>query len=207
MTEYNNGIEDLQIVEQWIQELSDCIPQNTGIYLLNVGGNHDKNFLATGIDPLSKLQQYRPDFINLGYNHVHIILGNQLKTDNCLALHHPVHRINETIGQNLSENSNVKNYLLNYYRCNQNNSITRDKVYCDFLAHLHRSKLDICNSYCQVPSYTRDRVANGAWHLKIYFDSQKNINYIIFIPLIIMENQLKQVSEIPYQKIKEIKRV
>lgn len=198
----NNRLEELKRIEQWIKEFSDCIPQNTGIYLLNLGGNHDRFFLKAGIDPLSKLQEYRPDFINLGYDHVNIVLGDKLKTNNCLALHHPSKRIEETIGESLTENSRIKDYFSGYYHSLQNNLITRDMIYCDILAHLHRSKLDVLNSYCQVPSYTRDRVANGAWHLKIYFNSQKNIECITFIPLVIMNNQLKPVSEIQYQKVK-----
>ncbi len=199
----NTGLEVLKMVEQWIQEFSDCVPQNAGIYLLNIGGNHDRKFLEVGIDPLNRLQQHRPDFINLGYTHVNVVLGNQLKKDNCLAFHHPRQRLEENIGENLKQKSAVRNYLSNYYSCYKKSLISRDMIYCDFLAHIHRSKLDLLNSYCQVPSYTRDRLSNGAWHLKIYLDSEKNIECIIFISLAIINNKLKPVLEIPYQKTKK----
>ncbi len=193
-------VEELVQLEKQIEDFIKNFPENTGIYLFNLGGNHDESMIRYGLDPLNIFQQQRHDFINLGYKHAQVNLGNPLTSTNTIHLHHPRYRLSEIFGLDPTRDSAVKRYLTNYY---QKQVLDRDDVYCDFVAHIHRSKLDILNSYCQVPSLVKDRVANGAWHLKIYFDSKEDISYMIFIPLIVMNNQLKATTEIPYQKIKK----
>lgn len=194
-------LENLKKLEEMLEDFATSFPKNTGIYLFNLGGNHDDVMLKFGLDPLQRLQQYRSDFINLGYNYAQIIFGDQTNSNNKINLHHPRVKLTESLATNPDQSTAVKDYLSKFY---QKYSIDKDTIYFDFLAHVHRSKLDIVNSYCQVPSLTKDREANSAWHLKFYFDSQKNIDYIIFIPLIITNNQLKITTEIQYQKTRKI---
>ena len=194
---FQPSLENLRKIEQRFQEMLNLFPKNTGIYQFNLGGNHDELALLYGLDLLEQLQQNQSDLINLGYRHANIILGNTPKKYNCIGLHHPNYRIDDTI----IENQKIISYLENYYQNELQSSITRDNVYCDILGNFHKSKLDLLNGYCQAPSLTKDRAMNGAWHLKIYFDNNQNIETITFIPLV-ATNGLQPITEIPYQKKK-----
>lgn len=198
-------LEDYQQIEQLIVNYAEQIPQNTGVYQLLLGGNHEMFLLHYGIDALNRLEQYHPDLINLGYSYTNIVLGKTITNNNVLGLHHPTYRLEEEIGEWGNGFSKVKNYLFDAYL---NQAIKRENVYCDLIGHLHRSKLDLLNSYCQVASLTKDRVQNGALHVKIYRNKTHDIECIIFIPLIVMGKELIKVTEVPYeapcQKVKRL---
>lgn len=191
------NIENLKEIESLIDKYISATPKNTGIYQALLGGNHDEEVLKFGINPIEILSQSCEGFIDLGYAHRLITLGNP---NNCLMFHHPHQRFNENGIINNRSNKDIQDYLNNFY--NGRKKINREHVYCDMLGHTHKSKLDFFNSYCTVPSYSKDRIKNGCWHLKIYFDQNQNIDYIIFIP-IIYENNLIATSEIVYQKLKK----
>lgn len=193
------NIENLKEIEKILDKYISTTPRDTGIYQALLGGNHDEELLKFGINPLEVLSQAREDFIDLGYAHRLITLGN---SNNGLMLHHPHQRFNETGLITNKSNREIQDYLNNFYTSRK--KLNRENVYCDILGHTHKSKLDVFNSYCTVPSYNNDRIKNGCWHLKIYFDQNKNIDYIIFIPMI-YENKLVPTSEIVYQKLKKKK--
>ncbi|MBQ8681959.1 MAG: hypothetical protein IJ509_03505 [Bacilli bacterium] len=188
----SQNLDNLNSIRKLIDTYVNSIPQNTGIYQANLGGNHDSALLEFGINPLELISNQREDLINLGFYHRQIQLGSP---SNILYLHHPNRRFQE-VGMMSNE---LQSYFHNFYN---HQSIDKDNIYCDLIGHTHKSKLDIINSYCQVPSYTKDRVINGCWHLKIYFDNNNQISYINFIPLITNNNKLTSTTEIPYQKIK-----
>ena len=195
---YPLNLESLNELEKLVESMSLIIPENTGIYQMFLGGNHDKSFLKFGIDPLQKLSEYRSDFVNLGYSHKYLVFGEEKNDNNTLMLHHPDKKINCTSLEE-SPNQIIYQYLSSYYR---EKGISLDATYCNIIGHNHFSKIDILNSYCLVPSYTKDREENGAWHIRIYFDSKKEIEHITFIPLVI-KDKLTRVTEIEYQKIRK----
>ena len=69
------------------------------------------------------------------------------------------------------------------------------------LGHFHSSKLSLPNSYLTVPSLNRDHIQNGAYRMKLFFDSKGNIVNSILIPLII-DNKIYETTSINYQKRK-----
>lgn len=197
-----NGLEEL------INKVRDIFPTNTGIYHMFLGGNHDQEILDFGIDPLDKLTMPREDLINLGYANKLLVFGPKTNQSNTLMLHHPNQKfkINQANANfkfslvNRASNIQVPDYLSSFY---QTKGLSQEDIYCNLLGHTHLSKLDIDNSYCLVPSYTNDRQENGAWHLRIYFDKNKEITNITFIPLI-LKDKLIPVTEINYKKIRKI---
>ena len=92
----------------------------------------------------------------------------------------------------------MQSYLNSVY------NIIEDKhnIYCNLIGHTHKSKIDSINNYCTIPSYTKDRIKNGCWRMNIHFDTNKHIDHIVFIPLIVENNELTPMTEITYQKIK-----
>lgn len=191
-------IENLKIYESLIQEAIEKIPQTPEIYHGIQGGNHEDVMLKHGMDPINQIATAREDFFNLGYKHSRIIFGKNKTTQNTIALHHPSIRFQEEIVDLTSKNLlTIEKYLEDYYR---NKKEIRQDIYLDIIGHVHKSKLDYPNSYCLVPSYRKNRGENGAWHLKIYFNKLKQIEYIILIPLVLQE-KLIPTSEMVYKKI------
>lgn len=185
------NLTNLKNIMDMITKFTKSIPENTGIYHGMLGGNHDKILLSYGINPLKILEEQREDLINLGYNNRKIQLGTN--TQNQLLLHHPERHFEEDV----QIGYDLKNYLNRTCPTQQE----KDQIYCHLIGHTHKSKLDIINSYCMVPSYRKDRVENGCWHLKFHFHPIGHIDYITFIPLVVKNNKLISTSEINYQKI------
>ena len=193
-------IETIKKMETLLEEIVLKFPQDSNINHLLLGGNHDKLMLPYGIDPVKKICEMRDDFINLGYDHGHLYLNKSLltkeeKMHNYILIHHPNFRANPQLldDDNISKVNTYLNSIYETYGLNKNR-------YIDILGHFHKSSLDIANGVCVVPSYFDDRVRNGAWHLKIFFDKENNIDHIVFIPLI-CTNKLIPSSEISYKKM------
>ncbi len=170
-------------------------PKDSNIKHIILGGNHDIGISSFGIDPIDYISDNRSDIINLGYECATIAFDN----DN-LMLHHIDKRFEMPYNKENIISQDINAELENIYRKLAKN---RDETYIDLLGHCHYSRLDPINSYCIVPSYTSDHNHEGAWHLRIYFNKDKQIEYIIFIPLI-LKNKLKPISEILYKKKKSI---
>ena len=177
-----------------IESFADNVPYDKNVYQAVLGGNHDKKIFSYGLEPLGLLQKMREDIIPLGYDHCQVIVGG---ANSILGLHHPQRRFPETIDETGYNVASLVNYISTY--CG-NQKIARDANYVNFLGHLHRSMMDLDNSLVLVPSLLRDRYFNGAWHIKIYFDDKRNIDSMVFIPLILEQDKLLATSEIPYRK-------
>ena len=178
------------------QKLIDAIvrhfPQDDNIVHFVLGGNHDRNVSALGIDPIETLASRRNDFVNLGYSHGTIgISGN--KNNELIGLHHPKGWVVGSVDDFDLGTDQINKYLQQYCPGADNN-------YIDLFGHLHASRIDTINGYGTVPSLFYDKERSGAWHVKIYLDQNKNIKYMVFIQLL-AEKRLDKVSEVGYQRI------
>lgn len=184
--------------QKLIERVIEKFPTVPGIIHAILGGNHDKDVLAYGINPINELTSNRSDFIDLGFGHAMISFnGGDNDLINELGIHHPNKRYADFIKDGKYSSEEVYASLGNYYR--NNATVLRDNVYVDLIGHIHRSSLDTDTGICIVPSYRHDRVCNGAWHLKIFFDGKGNIAQIVFIPLLKVKKLIPS-TEICYQK-------
>lgn len=181
--------DNFKINNEVINKAIQYFPKSNIKHLL-LGGNHDK--LILGVDGIDILTKERQDFINLGYDHAKIGLGN----DN-IYLHHIASKFNTSI----ANDNYSKNFLLSALKKYHQKMGLYDS-YLDLLGHVHKSSISITDGYAIVPSLNVDRFCNGAWRLKIYFDQNKNINNIVFIPLIV-NTHVNSNTEIIYKKIKK----
>lgn len=172
-------------------EVINKYPKVPGVYNATMGGNHDRDVLRFGVDPIKRIADAREDFIYLGYDNATINLG----LDNKISLHHPSVRYTDPLVDANYQSQHLMQAIEDYY---QRVGINRDDVYIDLFGHMHYSRLDAQNGVCVVPSYFRNRLENGAWHLKIYFENGK-ISQMVFIPLIV-NKKLLPVTEFSYQK-------
>lgn len=169
-------------------------PKQDGVYHAVLGGNHDKDALKYGVDPIKKLTDAREDFIYLGYDRARISFNGACS----IILHHPKTKYPEPVNNEKYDTKEIIDYLNNYY---YTQGINRDDVYIDIMGHFHKSGFDFINSVCIMPSYNYDRVNNGAVHMKVYFDENTKIKYLVFIPLIKKDDMiLEPVTEIAYKK-------
>lgn len=183
---YNDFKKNNDMIDAAIKSM----PYDKNIHHLLMGGNHDK--LILGVDSIKTLCDERKDFINLGYDHAKLQLGN-----NSIHLHHINSKFDEP--DNSYANKNLLVALKRYY---EKAGESRKKSYIDLLGHIHKSSLSLSDSYAIIPSLNIDRFCNGAWHLKIYFDNSKNISNIVFIPLI-FNPKVQANTEIVYKKIQK----
>jgi len=190
---YENAIKNYQLIEQGIK----LIPRTEGLYHAILGGNHDYNITIYGFDPIKLLTNDRDDLISLGYSHSVISLNNPEKSLGEFDIHHPN---NFTFPLNLSEEGldteKIENYLKEIYSKNNRN---RDNSYIDIFGHTHKSQLNYLNSYCLVPAFLKTSSKTNAIHLRIYFEQDKAIKYMVFMPLN-HNTKLVKNNEIVYQK-------
>lgn len=177
------------------QKLLDAIvrhfPQDDSIVHFVLGGNHDRNATAFGIDSIEELARRREDIVSLGYSHSTLgINGN--KNNELIGIHHPNGWVVDTIDDFDLGASRINNYL-------ESSCSGLDRNYIDLFGHFHASRLDTVNGFGSIPSLFYDKERSGAWHVKVYLDENKNIKHIVFIQLL-AEKSLYKVSEIGYQK-------
>jgi len=91
----------------------------------------------------------------------------------------------------------INGYLDDIY---QKQGRSRDDSYVDIFGHTHRSQVNYPGSYCFVPSFFEGKSRRGACHLRIYFDEESDIKYMVFMPLTISDRLVKN-TEIIYQKL------
>lgn len=183
--DYENAIKNYKIVEESIA----MIPRLEGIYHAILGGNHDKNIVQYGFDPLEVLSSAREDFINLGYIHSTIELRGTNKIYGRLDVHHPD---TFTLPMDLTDDIEEMNHYLNDIYDRQNRS--RDDSYIDVFGHTHINRFNYPEGY-----YYLGPFKNGACHLRINFND-KEIENMVFMPLS-ATNKLVKNNEIIYQKI------
>ena len=191
--DYGNAVSNYRIVEKSIS----MIPHAPGIYHAVLGGNHEKNMTKYGFDPIAMLTDAREDFINLGYTHSTIALNGFCNPIGCFDIYHP-DSFNFPVdfkGEEL-DLYKVRNYLKNIYRKQRR---SREDSYIDVFGHMHTSQFNYSDGYCFIPSYFEGGSKRGACHLRIYFDEDTGIKYMVFMPLTITDKLVRN-TEIIYEK-------
>lgn len=194
-----NLVTGLSNSQRIMDDVISNFPEHNGIYHAILGGNHDKEMVNYGVDPIKLITDAREDFISLGYDHCVINLKQELLNLGGFVIHHPQKKIPDSLieSSTLYNASTFVKYLDGYYSKSKNEKYDS---YIDVIGHFHKSLFDAVNEFVVVPSITKDRQSNGAWHMKIYFDEEKNIKYMIFIPLVKLDKTIIPVTEVVYQK-------
>ena len=192
--DYESACKNQKLVEQSIT----AIPRADGIYHAVLGGNHERNISYGEIDPIKMLTDEREDFIDLGYYHSTVCLDGNFGTMGKFDLHHPS---NFDFPIDLEEDGlivdGMNEYLDDFYSRYGRN---RDESYIDIFGHTHRNQFNYASGYCYVPAFFDGKSRRGACHLRIYFDENTGIKYMVFMPLGIT-NKLVKNNEIVYQKV------
>lgn len=195
---YENAKKNYQIIEEAINTL----PGTDGVYHAILGGNHDKNIANYGLDPIELMADSRGDFINLGYTHSTINIGNSLNDIGCFDIHHPNgFDFPMKLDDNGIDIDEMNSYLSDIYA---KQGRDRNDSYIDVFGHTHINQFNYPGGYCYIPSYFNGGSRRGASHLRIYFDEDVDIKYMVFMPLSYATGtRLDKTNEIIYQKIKK----
>ena len=137
-------------------------------------------------------------FIDLGYTHSTIALNGFYNPLGKFDIHHPyTFDFPIDLDDDGIDLVDINGYLDDIY---QKQGRSRDDSYVDIFGHTHRSQVNYPGSYCFVPSFFEGKSRRGACHLRIYFDEESDIKYMVFMPLIGNGNLIKVYEDI-YQKI------
>lgn len=179
-----------------LDKIIEKFPYDSSIIHAILGGNHDRYMLEVGVDILNYLETNRNDFISLGYDDAQIIFNQTTKQ--IIGLHHP--NLNSKIDMNNYSNSycQIENYLNQYYKKYQ---INKEDIFINFFGHFHTARIDPFNLYATVPPCIRgnERSTNSVWHLKIYFDKNNNIDYMI-IKNLSLDKKIEPTMDLVYTK-------
>ena len=191
--EYHNAVKNYKLTEEAIEKL----PKADGIYHAVLGGNHDRNIANYGFDPIKMMADEREDFIDLGYFHSTVLLDGTLGVHGSFDLHHP-----EEFDFPISIDDEaiigyMDGYLNDMYK---GHGRDRDDSYIDIIGHTHRNQFNYSGGYCYIPPFLSGPGKKGASHLRIYFDEETGIKYMVFMPLS-YNTKLVKNTEIVYQKI------
>ena len=191
--EYHNAVKNYKLTEEAIEKL----PKADGIYHAVLGGNHDRNIANYGFDPIKMMADEREDFIDLGYFHSTVLLDGSLGVHGSFDLHHP-----EEFDFPISIDDEaiigyMDGYLNDMYK---GHGRDRDDSYIDIIGHTHRNQFNYSGGYCYIPPFLSGPGKKGASHLRIYFDEETGIKYMVFMPLS-YNTKLVKNTEIVYQKI------
>lgn len=188
---YEKAVKNYELIEEAISK----IPYTPNLYHAILGGNHDKNITHYGFDPIEMLSRSRNDIINLGYTHSSIVLNSADAKIGSFDIHHPdVFDLNIRLDDDGLDTENIEKYLDEIHL---RSGIDRSDSYIDFLGHTHKSQFNLLKSYYLITSYL---CANkGAVHLRIYFNDDKSIKYMVIMPLT-HGVRLSKNNEIVYQK-------
>ena len=196
--EYEHAVQNYEVVEDAISK----IPRQDGLYHAVLGGNHDKNIARYGFDPIKMLSDARSDFIDLGYTHSTVTLNSPTNYLGCFDIHHPDDfEFPVDVNDDGIDLAFMNEYLDGIY---SKQGRSRDDSYIDILGHTHRSQFNYPGGYCYIPEYIDGASKRGACHLRIYFDEDTDIKYMVFMPLgYSTATRLAKNNEIVYQKIKK----
>ena len=191
--EYHNAVKNYKLTEEAIEKL----PKADGIYHAVLGGNHDRNIANYGFDPIKMMADEREDFIDLGYFHSTVLLDGSLGVHGSFDLHHP-----EEFDFPISIDDEaiigyMDGYLNDMYK---GHGRDRNDSYIDIIGHTHRNQFNYSGGYCYIPPFLSGPGKKGASHLRIYFDEETGIKYMVFMPLS-CNTKLVKNTEIVYQKI------
>ena len=181
--------ENMALIEQLIK----IFPKDKLIRHAILGGNHEKRMFKVGIDPIKTLTDSREDLISLGYDNAIIKFNDNEK----IGLHHPGF-YDIQMADLSSRTKIIVDYLKDYYK---SIDMKRKDIYIDLFGHFHTAYLSNTNSFAFVPSFTQIRsiMTNSAWHLKIYFNEEKQIDYILIKSLSSLKT-LKPIMDTVYTK-------
>lgn len=179
---------DINDIRKLISEVSKLIPQVKGVKHALLGGNHCKKLLQSGIDPVEELARPREDIIDLGYDEAYLSFGRptDLTNRDLIALLHTNTKKEVTVFKGQTVRQTVEEF--------DPKEIAKKNAYFSLMGHTHVGKFYPAEGLFLVPSITRDRLQNGAVHLKINFDSNGLIKSIELLPLANINNKLVQVS-------------
>lgn len=177
-----------------LERMIEDFPYDKNIVHALLGGNHDYNLLSYGVDFVDSLAKARADFVNLGYEHASVNFSPKSK----IMLHHMDIKVADSFGKDEYKVDDLIYKIKSYYKIN---NLNRSDYYIDLLGHFHKSSLDLVNGIGLVPSLFKDRVFDGAWHLRLYFNADKSIKHIVVIPLIRNDKKLVPNGEINYQRL------
>lgn len=186
--------------ERLVKKTISKYPYVEGIYNAVMGGNHDSYANRYGIDPIKNVADAREDFIYLGYDHA-IVTFNGCSS---IVLHHPNNHFSEPVGKEICDTSDIVSYVDSYYKEYGRN---REETYIDILGHFHKAYIDTINSLCIMPSYNYDRQLQGAYHMKVYFNEERKISNLVFMPLIKSQEEIKSKDSEEIEIKKELKPV
>ena len=188
------NLEKLRKYDELVSKTIEKLPKDNNIINILLGGNHDRSLLDLGIDVTDRISKDRLDYLNLGTDHAMLQFN-----DSIIGLHHPNRRFDGRLIEidSINDAELLKN-LNDYYKYR---NLDKNNIFIDLLGHFHVSKLSIPNSYLTVPSLNRDHIQNGAYRMKLFFDSNGNIINSILIPLIV-DNKVYETTSINYQRRK-----
>ena len=196
--DYENAVGNRNVIEKTISD----IPAVDGIYYGILGGNHDKNISRYGFDPIKMLSEGREDFLDLGYTHSTVTINSPTSYLGCFDIHHP----NDfDFPVDLDDDGIDLEYMNGYLNdIYARQGRDRNDSYIDILGHTHHSQFNYPGGYCYIPEFIDGANKRGACHLRIYFDEDTDIKYMVFMPLSYSTaTRLSKNNEIVYQKVKK----
>lgn len=193
---YENAVQNYKLVEEAIKK----IPYNPGLYHAILSGNHERNILKYGFNPIEMIANEREDIIDLGFSHSTIELVNPVVSLGEFDIHHPnTFDFPIDLTEDGLDLEAMKEYLKNIYT---DMGRERNDSYIDIFGHTHKSQFNYLESYCYVPSLLEGKGKRGACHLRVYIDDNTGIEYMVFMPLSFnTSNKLVKNNEIVYQKL------
>ncbi len=192
-TPYEEAVANYRCVEKAIS----ILPRSEGIYHAVLGGNHDMKMHKFGFDPLEMLAREREDFINLGYTRGIITFDGNISALSSFGIHHPSSfDFDVDLDDDGLDTTAMIDDLSKFYR---KLGKSRNDSYVDIFGHTHRSLINNPESYVFVPPLFGKAINKGATHLRVYFDDDKKIKYMVFMPLNVSE-KVRKTTEVVYQK-------
>ena len=185
-------LENLKYYDELVNKTIEKLPKDENIINLLLGGNHDRSLLDLGIDVTDRIDKNRLDYINLGNDHAMLKFN-----DTNVGLHHFNRRYDDNFINITNPNDFELFKTLNDYYTYR--GIDKKNTFIDLLGHFHVSKISIPNNYITIPSLNFDHIQNGAYRIKLFFDSKGNIKNSILIPLIV-DNKVIESTSITYKK-------
>ncbi len=179
--------DEINDLRRLIEEVSKRIPHDKGINHAILGGNHCEKIAECGINPIEVLEKFREDIIDLGYTRAYLSFGRPGSSQrDKIGLLHP--NCKKVVTDENARDSKFSKEL-------DPKEYARKDCYLTLMGHTHIGKYYKENGLYLIPSLTRDRVQNGAVHMKVNFDFKGNITSVELIPLVINNNRLEQVED------------
>lgn len=193
---YENAIANYRFIEKAIQE----IPYQPNLYQAILSGNHERNILKYGINPVKMLADAREDIIDLGFTHSTIELASPEGKIGEFGIHHPnTFDFPIDFEETGLDFDQLRDYIKRVY---EEQGRDRSNTYIDIFGHTHKSQFNYRDSYCYIPSLMEGRSKRGACHLKVYINDKNEIDYMVFMPLSFnTSNKLARNNEIVYEKV------